>query len=172
MMMRMLEVGGMPVLVDHVRAADDDNPRGYFELEAVKLTKVDPSWLDGTAGHAVKMVYRLIYDLPADRAYRLLFMRRKLEEVMASQRTMLERSGKASNRMSDEQMQNLFARELDAFDCWAAVQSHIRQLEVDYNAILTDPVPQIKRVCDFLGGTLDADAMAGVVETSLYRHRA
>src|SRR5690242_7444054 len=89
MMMRMLEHGGIPVLTDRVRTADDDNPNGYYEFEAVKQTRKDPSWLAGREGKAVKMVYRLLYDLPADRNYRVLFMRRKLEEVLASQRTML-----------------------------------------------------------------------------------
>jgi hypothetical protein len=172
MMMRMLEAGGMRVLVDHVRAADDDNPRGYYELEAVKRTKDDASWLEGSEGHAVKMVYRLLYDLPAERLYRVLFMARKLEEVLASQRTMLNRSGKAANRISDEQMQSLFRREVEELQRWAAAQAHIGLLAVDYNAMLRDPGPQIKRVCDFLGGPLDAAAMASVIESSLYRHRA
>ena len=91
MMMRMLEQGGLPVLIDGVRTADDDNPNGYYEFEAVKQTREDASWLEGSEGKAVKMVYRLLYDLPPDRAYRVLFMTRNLDEVLASQRVMLTR---------------------------------------------------------------------------------
>ena len=29
MMMKMLEAGGMPVLVEHLRTADEENPEGY-----------------------------------------------------------------------------------------------------------------------------------------------
>ncbi len=36
MMMRMLESGGVPPLIDGFRSADDDNPLGYYEFEAVK----------------------------------------------------------------------------------------------------------------------------------------
>ena len=36
MAMRMLQAGGMPLVVDGVRAADEDNPVGYFEVERVK----------------------------------------------------------------------------------------------------------------------------------------
>ena len=92
-MMQMLEAGGVPALTDHVRARDDDNPRGYFELEAVKRTKRDSSWLEAASGRAVKMVHLLLYDLPADRDYQVIFMRRKLEEVVRSQGRMLERRG-------------------------------------------------------------------------------
>ena len=67
MMMRMLDAGGLPALTDNIRTADEDNPRGYYEFEPVKKTKEDASWLERAPGKVVKMVYRLLYDLPADR---------------------------------------------------------------------------------------------------------
>ena len=36
MMMGMLEAGGLELVVDGIRAADEDNPRGYYEFERVK----------------------------------------------------------------------------------------------------------------------------------------
>ena len=36
MLMQMLAAGGMGVLSDGLRAADEDNPRGYLEFEPVK----------------------------------------------------------------------------------------------------------------------------------------
>ncbi len=42
-----------------IRAADRDNPRGYYEFERVKKTKQDPSWLADARGKAVKMVSSL-----------------------------------------------------------------------------------------------------------------
>ena len=36
MMMKVLEAGGMPVMVDGIRSADDDNPKGYYEFERVE----------------------------------------------------------------------------------------------------------------------------------------
>ena len=50
LMMKMLEAGGLPVLVDNVREADVDNPRGYYEFEPVKALKADASWVDASAG--------------------------------------------------------------------------------------------------------------------------
>ena len=84
LMMQMLEAGGMPVLTDGIRDADEDNPRGYYELEAVKRTKDDPAWLHGAPGKVVKMIYLLLYDLPTTYNYRIIFMRRPLSEVVAS----------------------------------------------------------------------------------------
>jgi hypothetical protein len=45
MMMRMLEAGGLGLLSDGARAADEDNPRGYYEYEHVKRLEIDGSWL-------------------------------------------------------------------------------------------------------------------------------
>ncbi len=172
MMMRMLDAGGMPVLIDHIRAADDDNPKGYYEFEAVKRTKEDPTWLEDSAGKAVKMVYRLLYDLPKDRSYRVLFMTRRLEEVLASQRTMLERNGRAGDPVSDRQMENLFRHELKSFYDWVPRQSHIELISVDYNRILQDPLDELTRVHEFLGNQLDVAERVSIVDSALYRNRA
>src|SRR5512143_2834059 len=36
MVMKMLEAGGLPVMTDGIRTADEDNPKGYYEVERVK----------------------------------------------------------------------------------------------------------------------------------------
>lgn len=170
MMMRMLELGGMPVLTDKQRVADDDNPNGYYEFEAVKQTAEDSSWLQGSEGSAVKMVYRLLYDLPADRSYRVLFMRRNLDEVLASQQVMLNRHGVA-DEVSHAQMMKLFRAEIDSFYKWAKEKSHIDLIDVDYNLVLANPRQELAKVSDFLGGSLNVDDMIEGVDASLYRNR-
>ncbi len=170
MMMRMLEQGGLAVLADHIRTADDDNPNGYYEFEAVKQTREDAAWLEGSEGKAVKMVYRLLYDLPADRSYRVLFMRRNLDEVLASQKVMLQRHGVADG-VGEEQMAALFRSEIKSFYDWVAKQRHIALIDVDYNRVVESPQTEIARVNEFLGGVLDEHAMGAVVDESLYRNR-
>lgn len=170
MMMRMLKLGGLPVLTDKQRTADDDNPNGYYEFEAVKQTAEDSSWLDGSEGSAVKMVYRLLYDLPGDRSYRVLFMRRNLDEVLASQQVMLNRHGVAEDAHHGQLMQ-LFRAEIDSFYKWVKTKSHIELIDVDYNLILADPRKELMKVNDFLGGSLDLDKMVDSVDASLYRNR-
>jgi hypothetical protein len=170
LMMKMLEAGGVDVLVDNVREADVDNPRGYYEFEPVKSLKADASWVAPALGKAVKMVYLLLMDLPSDQEYRVLFMRRNLEEVLASQKAMLDRMGKPSP-LDDARMAALFRDGLAKFEAWAKDRPNFRLLDVSYNALVTDPAPFLPEVDRFLGGGLDVDAMARVVDPALYRNR-
>ncbi len=171
MMMRMLEAGGMPVLTDQIRSADTDNPRGYYEFEAVKRTAQDSSWLNRAEGHAVKMVYRLLYDLPDNFDYRVLVMRRDLDEVLASQAKMLRRLGKSDDRISNEQVSRIYRTELSRLDTWLSMQPNIQSLDVDYNRMLVEPASLVVQINGFLGGGLKTEAMTAVVEPSLYRNR-
>src|SRR5262249_52395120 len=124
-MMQMLSAGGLPVLTDQIRAADDDNPRGYFEFERVKLIRQDKSWLDQASGKVVKMVHLLIPELPGDREYRIVFMRRRLEEVLASQRKMLQRSGKVGASVPDAVLGRTFEQQIAQVMQWMSRQPNI-----------------------------------------------
>lgn len=172
MMMRMLEGGGIPPLTDGVRVADRDNPHGYFEYEPVKRTRADASWLGEAEGRAVKMVHVLLRDLPADRRYRVVLMRRDLSEMIASQRRMLERLGREGGKLSDERMAEIFAAQLDETERWLRSQAAFSCLAVNYNELVANPRPHAERVAEFLGGGLDVDAMCAVVDPSLWRNRS
>lgn len=100
MMMSMLKAGGMELLVDSQRKADDDNPKGYYELEKVKNLRHDNSWLNEASHKAVKVISILLYQLPEDIRYKIIFIKRNLDEVLASQQLMLERRG---NSLPDKQ---------------------------------------------------------------------
>jgi hypothetical protein len=100
MMMQMISQGGIPALVADHRPADTDNPRSYYEFQPVKRTAGDPSWIAGAMGRVVKMVHLLLFDLPSDFSYRVVFMRRNLEEVVRSQDIMLAYSGRSTNGTS------------------------------------------------------------------------
>ena len=86
MMMGMLEAGGLELVVDGIRAADEDNPRGYYELERVKdLAKAeDKSWLVTLQGKGVKVISLLLQHLPEAYNYKIIFMRRSIAEVLDS----------------------------------------------------------------------------------------
>ena len=171
MMMQMIERGGIPALTDEIRAADEDNPKGYYEFEPVKKTKEDPSWLEQARGKVVKMVYRLLYDLPKEYRYRVVFTQRKLEEVIASQNVMLERQEKEGGGLSDQKLLDVFAAEIDRARQWLAEQPNFEVLYVDYNEFIQEPAPQVARINEFLGGQLDVEAMTVVVDPTLYRQR-
>ncbi|MGI8827253.1 MAG: sulfotransferase domain-containing protein [Chloroflexota bacterium] len=171
MMMQILEAGGVPVLTDNARHPDEDNPRGYYEFEAVKRVQRDASWLHDARGQVVKMVYRLLYDLPADHEYRVIFVKRPLEETVASQDEMLRRNGNSSADMSEAQLVAIYRRQLRDIETWLQAQPNFSTLYVDYHDVLADTASVVDEINDFLGGCLDTDAMRAVPDRSLYRQR-
>ena len=172
MMMRMLEAGGIEALIDDIREADIDNPRGYYEYEPGKSTRDDPRWLESASGKVVKMVYSLLYDLADGHQYRVVFMRRDLEEILRSQQKMLDRLGTREESVSDDAMRQLFTAEIDKCRKFLRDDPRFSFLEVDYNKLLSGPGQLVEEVDRFLGGGLDCEAMAAVVDPSLYRNRA
>jgi len=171
MMMKMLEAGGMELIIDGIRTADEDNPKGYYEFERVKqLDKGDTAWVAGAQGKAVKVIAALLEYLPSEYTYQVLFMNRRMPEVLASQRKMLERRGEKSE-ISDEKLAALLRKHVQQVKAWLAGQPNFEMLELDYNAMLVDPEPWAERINAFLGGKLDVQAMVEVVDPNLYRNR-
>jgi len=172
MMMKMLAAGGLPPLVDEIRQADKDNPKGYYEFERVKkLDKGDTAWLPQATGKVVKIISALLKYLPADYDYRIVFMRRDMDEILASQRKMLAHRGEDSQKTDDEEMAVLFGKHLAVTDAWLKEQDNMQILHVHYHDILTDPLTQAQKVNVFLGASLDVTAMAKQVDANLYRNR-
>jgi hypothetical protein len=171
MMMQMLVAGGLPPMTDNVRTADDDNPKGYYEFEAVKKTKTDSSWLADAPGKIVKMVHILLYDLPSTSSYRVVFMRRELKEVVSSQSIMLERRGTDGANLSQEQLIAAYQDQLMKIETWLAEPANFSVLKVNYNELLNDPTASTAQINEFFQGRLDAAAMNGVVDPTLYRQR-
>jgi len=171
MTMKMLEAGGIQPLTDHVRTPDTDNPKGYYEFERVKkLKEGDISWLPEGQGKVVKVIAALLTYLPSDYEYRVLFMRRKIEEILASQAKMLENRGEDS-RVEDATMAELFNKHLQQVRIWMDSQPNMRYLDLDYNAMLAEPQIYVRQINQFLGGNLDEEKMLGVIDPSLYRQR-
>jgi hypothetical protein len=173
MMMQMLRAGGMEVITDGLRASDTDNPRGYFELEAVKLLRSCPAdvGFERLSGKVVKIVSHLLYNLPPQFSYRLILMRRDLNEILASQRVMLERNGKQVKE-PDSKMFAIFTAEIERLKTWLSTHPEIPVLEVSYNQLLADGQTQIEAIDQFLGGRLDTTGMLQQVDRNLYRQRA
>ena len=158
MMMQAVHAGGMAAVTDDIRKSDSDNPRGYYEFEPVKKTKEDPSWIQQATGKVVKMVYRLLYDLPADYEYRIIFMNRSIEEVLLS-------------HIADEKLSELFKSELEKIYKWIDAQPNFSIVSVNYRDAVESPLDQCSIVNDFLGGNLDTDKMASAIDPTLYRNR-
>lgn len=172
MMMKMLQAGGVNILTDNLRAADENNPKGYYEYERVKqLEKGDIAWVAEAEGKAVKIVSYLLEFLPAEYFYKVIFMQRDMTEILASQRRMLEREGKSDNSPDDEKMAALFKKHLAKVENWLAQQKNIETLYVSYNQTLVSPLETLERLDAFLDKRLDRDAMWLVIDQNLYRER-
>jgi hypothetical protein len=169
LMMQMLANGGLTVLTDHIRTADTDNPRGYYELEKVKKIKDDASWLPEARGKVVKMVSQLLYHLPPSETYRIIFMERDLDEMLISQEKMLQRLNR--NAAPRDEIKRSFTLHLGRLRDWLSQQPNMQVLYVRYNDLLAHPEQQAAGVNAFLGGQADVERMAKSVDPSLYRNR-
>lgn len=172
MMMRMLEAGGVPPVVDGERKANADNPMGYYEFEPVKALKEDSSWVADSTGQAVKVIYKLVYDLPNNVPYRIVFMQRDIEEVLSSQEKMMRRDGLDPDTIGRDLLYNLFQTDVMDFRRWAEVQGNIQIMYADYRRMVDEPEEMSRHIAEFLGQDLDIQAMASVVDPDLYRNRA
>jgi hypothetical protein len=172
MMMKMLAEGGLPVLTDSIRTADEDNPNGYFELEVVKqLAEGQKDWLAGADHKIVKVISALLEHLPPEHHYKVLFMERQIAEVLASQKKMLARRNETS-KISDAEMEAQFTEHLKAIKYWLARQPNMDVMYVDYNRMMADPGEYCRKIADFLGLPLDLEKMRSVPNATLYRNRA
>jgi len=171
MMMKMLAEGGLPILTDEVRGADDDNPNGYFELETVrKLKEGNFAWLKEADGKVVKVISALLENLPQQYSYKIIFMERALKEVLASQKKMLDHRGTIS-KVSDEEMEQQLHKHLSAIRPWLVRQPNIDVLYVNYNALISKPELFCERIEEFLESPLDQKKMFSVPTEKLYRNR-
>ena len=171
MMMSALVAGGLQALTDNIRTADEDNPKGYYELEKVKELDRDNSWLENARGKVVKIISALLKRLPDSYQYKIIFMRRNMDEILASQRQMLIRRNEPTDKVSDERMAEMFGKHLRDVEAWLERQSNMDVLYVSYNEMLDNPDSSIEMINSFLGGALDKEKMTSAVDRKLHRQR-
>lgn len=173
LMMQMLEAGGMSVVSDAVREANDSNPKGYFEDERVKRLKSneDKSWLNACTGQAIKIVMPILSGVPPEIPQKVIFMERPAEEVVRSQRSMLKRDGKVGSTTEDGRMSAIYAGYLQDFNETATQLDTISVLPIRYHEVLKDPEAVARKVAAFAMPDADISAMVAAVDPKLYRTR-
>lgn len=172
LLMQMLHAGGMPVLTDHLRPGDESNPKGYFEYEPVKRLARAHDWLRLAEGHAVKIIAQLLTHLPEGFEYRVIMLRRDIDEVLESQRRMLERlHGSApagDSRLLAETFQTQWRQAVEVMR--DRPRTHL--LIVDHRALIDAPARTAAEMAAFLSHhPLDTDAMSACVDPTLHRVR-
>ena len=99
-------------------------------------------------------------------------MRRKIQEVLASQKQMLIRRGTfREDGVSDEEMGKFLTMHVDQVLKKIEGRDNIELFCVNYNAMLAGADDSITQINKLLGGDLNTQAMAGTVDKSLYRQR-
>ena len=173
MVMQMLQAGGLEAATDRVREGDEDNPRGYFELEKVKHLpeKGDKSWLREYRGQAVKVISFLLRELPRSLNYRVVFVTRDLSEILLSQRKMLTRRGESDDGVSDHRLRMNFTNHLRQVRFFLDRAPNFETLYLEHRDIINAPAEAAARMSTFLGKELDEAAMAAAVDRTLYRNR-
>lgn len=170
LVMQMLAAGGQPVLADELRQADDDNPRGYLEFDKVRALERDASWMADAEGKVVKIISFLLPKLPADFDYRIIFLRRDLDEVIRSQEKMLERRSQPPGPPAAV-MKTHFERHLKTIDEWLAKHPDIKVLNCVYSDLVRDPQAGAAAIARFIDQELDVMKMVAAVDPALYRQR-
>jgi predicted AlkP superfamily phosphohydrolase/phosphomutase/tetratricopeptide (TPR) repeat protein len=172
MMMQMLASAGIPAYTDDLRAADEDNPRGYFEHKNATLLHKDSSWIPDARGKVVKIVGHLLPHLPPGERYRIVFMHRNLQDVVASQGAMLKRLERRGGRLSGDGLAKAYGSQLVRIEEWLKRAPHVDVLGVSYEQAVSAPVETASRLAMFLGNPFDAPRAAASVEPGLQRQRA
>ena len=173
MLMGMLAAGGLELVIDGVRTADEDNPQGYYELERVKeLDKAgDTSWLAEAHGKGIKIISFLLQHLPDRYTYKIIFMRRNLPEVLASQRKMLQRRDEEPGNVDDEELAKVFEAHLQKVKRQLESRPNCDVLYVEHRDTMHSPAKVAGEINSFLDERLDVAAMTRVVDKQLYRNR-
>jgi predicted AlkP superfamily phosphohydrolase/phosphomutase/tetratricopeptide (TPR) repeat protein len=172
LLMQMLEAGGMEIFTDKEREADDNNPKGYYEHSAVKNIAKNKRFLTGATDKAVKVIANLLPNIPPNFRYRIVFLERDLNEVLASQRKMLNRMGKRTkDDVYPTGLMNQFAQVLENVKEWASRHPNVEIIYIEHRDAIDNPFVTAMRINEFLSYELLPERMAGMVDAELYRER-
>jgi hypothetical protein len=160
----------LTALTDGRRAADENNPRGYFELEKVKLLPRDASWLPEARGKAVKIIAQLLVGLPINHNYQIVFIERDLDEVLDSQAAMLARAA-ATATADRAALRDAYARQLATITTWLDRCANTDVLYLRHAELIHDSLNAAEKLNQYFGGRLNIAAMAAVVTPALHRNR-
>jgi len=169
MLMQILDAGGLPCIFDESRKPDENNPKGYFELEGGKIINklIDGSFpLDKYKGKIIKITAYGIKFLPPGK-YKIIYSERNIEETLDS----MEKMAKLTDKKREEtkkafmSLNKMIKKQINS-------RADIDCLFVNYNQILTNPSENIKKIHQYLNMPEDTlSQMLSVVDKRLYRNR-
>lgn len=171
LMMQMLHAGGMDVFTDGQREADENNPKGFYEHEAIKKSARQNAWVSRAAGKAAKVVSPLVRFLPPTHHYKVIVMKRDIQELVLSQHKMLLRAGRTTEDQYPLKLEITMRKQYDTVLAWMKVQPNFTLIEIDFEEAVAQSLVTAQKVNAFLGKDLDEAKMATVADENLYRNR-
>lgn len=162
--MALLAEGGVELLTDGVRGPDPDNPLGYHEYEGVKRLPHDARWLAAARGRAVKVIHAFLQQLPEGWTYRVILLRRNLRDVVASQDRMLARRGQPVGGLPAERVAEVLGQQLDSARDWLRSRPDVAWMELDYDALLREPEPELARLIEFAALRVPVSRLAALIQ--------
>lgn len=168
LMMQMLDKGGISILEDKKRKADISNPKGYYEYEPVMSLYKDNTWLNKGQNKGIKIVAPLLKYLDDQYRYKIIFMKRDLNEIIQSQQKMIGKNEDVFPLKLYNQFQKLIAN----VQVWNSKHPGVEILYVDYKQLLNNPKPLLDKIEKFIGIPLEKDKMESCIDKSLYRNRS
>jgi hypothetical protein len=161
----------MNILTDAKREADENNPKGYYELEKIKSLKQDASWMDEAIGKVVKIVSPLLSAIPDKYHYKVIVMERSLHDVLVSQQVMLGKTRKQALESFPFQLAANFQKEIKKVNDWIEEQPYTEILKLNYNEVNENPRLCAEQITKFLNTQLDINKMVEVVDKKLNRSK-
>lgn len=169
LMMQLLAAGGLEPLTDQLRTPDQSNPRGYFEYEPVKSLARDQSWLPEARGKVVKIIVQLLAYLPPELPVRIILLERDLDEVLASQAKMLNKSIPPAQWQT---LKETFRKHWEQARQTFSLRPESSLIVVNYRELVTSPETVIERLERFLApADLRREKMLAAIDPALYRNR-
>lgn len=166
-MMQIIDASSIEVLSDGKREKDLNNPEGYYELEAVKRIVTDNSFLNEGVGKAVKIVAPIITFCDLKLNYRVIFMRRDIEEILMSQEKML-----AKDQLSErEKFKTIYEFHLKKTYKFLN-DNNIPFLDVEYKTLIQNPEEELEKIIAFCNLENEIGELITVVKPELHRNKA
>ncbi len=170
MLMQILHAGGVPMAFDNsTRPPDENNPKGYFELEGGKIINklMEENFpLEAFKGQFIKITAYGLKFLPPGR-YRVIYSERDIEEILDSMEKMarIDDTNRGDTR-------DVFVKLNTVMKDIILKREDMAVLLVNYNKILKDPKDSIQEIHDFLDSSdFRVDQMVRCVDQKLYRKR-
>lgn len=165
------EYDAIEPLTDAKRTADEDNPEGYWEWEAIKKLPKNPRLIEQAEGKASKVISALLPSLPGRHRYTIIYMVRPTEQVVDSQWAMLARQG---TQPKSEMPHLIELQEHHSRQVREALKKsdRVTLVEVSYPEWVADPGPVIAKLAESLPERFrPGPDVAACVQPKVFRNR-